>query len=324
MPPRAPVTVAELLTGLDQRGYRVVAGSAGLNKPITHRAVQRLGVALTGYTTHLETSRLQMLGNSESGYLQSLQPSQRAQVLEKVLSAGFPGLVMTAAHMPSPEMVGAANAWHVAVICTDQNSTDATEQINRELGQRLAPHEHRHGVLVDIYGIGVLLLGKSGIGKSELALELVAGGHRLVADDQVELWQSSPKVVTGMCPTSLGRHHLEIRGLGILNAKDLFGAAAVREQKRVELVAELVEWDPQGDYERVGDRDTYIELAGVQVQLVVLPVRSGRSLRLVIEVAARNALLRAQGTHSARNFVDRQHAALSNLRIDAAEGEAEE
>lgn len=311
MHPRPPVTVAELLAGLDAVAFQVVAGQAALDRPILHRNVQRLGVALTGYTEHLMADRLQMAGRSESGYLRSLAPEARAAVLGKVLGVGFPALVVTAGHRPSPELVAAAEAHAVALLCTDEESTDATERIERFLTRCLAPQESRHGVLVDIYGVGVLLLGKSGIGKSELALELVAAGHRLVADDQVHLLQTSPRVVTGTC-SALARHHLEIRGLGILNAKDLFGAAAVREQKRVELVVELVEWDPTVEYERVGERDAFTTLAGVAVRTVTLPVRPGRSLRVVLEVAARNNLLRIQGTHSARNFVDRLNAALGN------------
>jgi HPr kinase/phosphorylase len=307
----AAITVRELLDALGHGPYRVVAGHEGVDRPVRHRSVQRLGVALTGYTEHLVPDRLQLLGRSEGGYLASLDAERRAAVVDKVLAVGFPALVVTSGQAPSPELAFAAQANGVVLIRTDVESTEATDRINAILNLRLAPRETRHGALVDIYGIGVLLLGKSGIGKSELALELVASGHRLVADDLVQILQTSPRVVTGSCP-ELARHYLEIRGLGLLNAKDLFGAAAVRTRKRVELAVELVEWDPQVEYDRLGLDQETLTLAEVPVRKVTIPVRPGRSLRLVLEVAARNALLQGLGTHSARAFVQRQALALGH------------
>ncbi|MCA9544912.1 MAG: HPr(Ser) kinase/phosphatase [Myxococcales bacterium] len=299
------VTVGELLTVLDQAAdYHCVAGPQGLMRHVGQRTIQRVGVALTGYTEHLVPDRIQMLGRSESGYLASIGASERRAVLDALVSANFPALVITAGHDPAPELYELANTQGFALITTPEESVPATERINGYLSLRLAPHESLHGVLVDIYGVGVLLTGKSGIGKSELGLELVASGHRLVADDLVRLAQTSPRVVMGTSP-ELTRHHMEIRGLGILNIKDLFGAAAVRERKRVELVAELVEWNSEADYDRLGLESRHMELAGVPVRHVVLPVRPGRSLKLILEVAARNQLLQAQGTHSARAFADR-------------------
>jgi HPr kinase/phosphorylase len=168
-----------------------------------------------------------------------------------------------------------------------------------------------HAVLVDVFGVGVLILGKSGIGKSEVGLELVAAGHRLVSDDVVILEQESATVVVGFGP-DLTKFHMEIRGLGILNIKDLFGAASVRERKRVELICELVEWDPEADYDRVGLDTRRKDLAGVPVVHLTLPVRPGRSLKLIIEVAARDRLLKAQGTHSAQAFAARLDTMLKN------------
>ena len=172
------------------------------------------------------------------------------------------------------------------------------------LTERLTVSETVHGVLVDVYGVGMLLTGKSGIGKSEVALELISHGHRLVSDDVLHLQQVRPGVVVGHSP-DLTRHHMEIRGLGIINIRDLFGSAAVRERKRVEQIIELLEWDPSEAYDRLGLDTQYLTLAGVPVAHARLPVRPGRSMRLVIEVAARNRLLQAQGTHSARAFADR-------------------
>lgn len=302
---RAEVTVGELLAALAAHAeYTVAAGPQGLMRHINHRTIQRIGVAVTGYSEHLVSDRVQLIGRSESGYFDSIGPATRRQVFNTLFEVGFPAIIVTAGCTPPPELIALADAQGVPVLTTDEESDAATERINTFLAVKLARRETTHGVLVDVYGVGVLLKGKSGIGKSELGLELIAAGHRLVADDLVHLLQSNPKVVFGTSP-ELTRHHMEIRGLGILNIKDLFGAAAVRDRKRVELVAELVEWTHGADYDRLGLTTRYVELAGVPVRHITLPVRPGRSLRLILEVAARNELLAAQGMHSARAFADR-------------------
>ena len=170
------------------------------------------------------------------------------------------------------------------------------------LDERLAPRTRIHGVLVDVFEVGVLLLGKSGIGKSECALELVMRGHRLVADDVIECDYRPPGMVFGQ-PAALLRHHIEVRGLGILNIKDLFGVTAIRERKRVDLVVELQLWQPDAPYDRIGLDDRYRDVLGVSVREVVLPVRPGRNMSSIIEIAARNELLRQAGHHPAREFV---------------------
>lgn len=301
---RREVTVGELLDALGPRDYSLAAGPRGLGRRVLHATVQRIGVALTGHTEHLERDRLQMLGTSETAYLVTRSPEERRALLEHLARVGFPGLVVSAGNEPSPELYELAEQHGFALITTVEPSIEATDRINTALTHSLAPRETRHGVLLDVYGVGVLLIGKSGIGKSEVALELVAAGHRLVSDDVVLLTRHTRQVVVGSAP-DLTRHHMEIRGLGIINVKDLFGAAAVRERKRVELVCELVEWDPHAEYDRLGLDARHIELAGVPVKHVTLPVRPGRSLTTIIQVAARDRLLQMQGTHSARAFADR-------------------
>jgi HPr kinase/phosphorylase len=305
MPRRSEVTVGELLVAMAAHAdYTVAAGPQGLRRRVGRRTIQRIGVAVTGYCDHLVSDRVQLIGRSESGYFDSINPTQRTEVFAQLFQSGFSAIVVTSGCKPATELLAQANEHGTTVLLTTEESDTATERINTFLSLKLAHRETTHGVLMDIYGIGVLLTGKSGIGKSELGLELVAAGHRLVADDLVHLMQSSPKVVFGSSP-ELTRHHMEIRGLGILNIKDLFGSAAVRDRKRIELVAELVNWKQGADYERLGLATNHVELAGVPVRQVTLPVRPGRSLRLILEVAARNELLQAQGTHSARAFADR-------------------
>lgn len=303
--------VGELLDALTPfDSFRLIAGAEALTREIRHATIQRVGVALTGYVEHLDDDRVQMLGRSELGYLWSRATSERDNVLTVLMDVGFPAMVVTADGAIPPELIAKAAAAPCALIATSDESTVATERINRALHSLLTPRDSRHGVLVDVFGVGVLLMGKSGIGKSEVGLELVADGHRLVTDDVVLLEQESPHVVMGSGP-DLTRHHMEIRGLGILNIRDLFGAASVRERKRVELVCELVEWDNEAEYDRLGLDEQTMALAGVPVAHLVVPVRPGRSLKRILEVAARDRLLKVQGTHSAQAFAQRLRDLLS-------------
>lgn len=316
--PEAAMRVSELLDALQTYGtYRLLTGAEALIRGIHHRTIQRVGLGLTGYVEHLDDDRVQMFGRSEIGYLWSRATDERAAVLTALLDVGFPALVVTSGGEVPPELRELASETPCALIVTTDESTVATTRINRTLHQRLTPRDSRHGVLVDVFGVGVLLVGKSGIGKSEVGLELVADGHRLVSDDIVLLEQESPHVVLGSSP-DLTRHHMEIRGLGILNIRDLFGAASVRDRKRVELVCELEDWNPEREYDRLGLDEQTIELAGVEVPHVVVPVRPGRSLKRILEVAARDRLLKAQGTHSAQAFSARLRTMLAR-RVRPAE-----
>lgn len=298
------MSVGDLVEGLGPFGYQLVAGHAARPRAIRQLTIQRVGVALTGHTEHLEHDRVQMMGQSELDYLWSQSPESRQFILNALARADFPALVVTSGKEPPPELCGLGDDRGFAVIATDEPSTVATERVNAHLHHKLAVRETMHGVLVDVFGVGVIILGKSGIGKSEVGLELVAAGHRLVSDDVVILEQESDTVVVGSGP-DITRFHMEIRGLGIVNIKDLFGAASVRERKRVELICELVEWDPEAHYDRVGLDTRRLSLARVPVPHLTLPVRPGRSLKLIIEVAARDRLLKAQGTHSAQAFAER-------------------
>lgn len=310
------VTVGEVLRA---RGiadeFRIVAGANDLDRAVRSRSVQRLGVALTGYVEHVDRDRIQIAGNAESGYLATLTPSDRLQLLASVVRAGFPAVVVTSGRPPPPELVELCNIHHVVLITTAVSTAEAVVRLDEYLHRRLAPRESRHGTMVDVYGVGVLLLGKSSIGKSEVALELVEAGHRLVADDVVLLGQEAPGVLVAT-GEPLARHLMDIRGLGIINVRELFGAAAVRERKRVELAVELVDWTEEADVDLLGLDTRRMELAGVQVPHLRIPVRPGRSLKVIVEVAARNQLLIAQGTHAARAFSDRLNRRLAGDPAD--------
>ena len=305
------VTVGEVLrAGTIRQHFTVVAGASGLDRQVRSKSIQRLGVGLTGYTQHLDAHRIQLIGQSETGYLGTLRPFKRLQILSHLFSVGFPAVVITTGLDAPTELTELAELHHCVIISTQLESADAIALLNATLSAKLSPRESMYGCLLDVYGIGVLITGKSGIGKSELALELVESGARLVADDVVVLYQLTGGLIVGTS-TELARHHMEIRGIGIINVKDLFGAAAVRERKRVEIVVELMDWDPDAEYDRLGVETLHINIAGVPIPHLTIPVRPGRSLRLIVEVAARNRLLQAQGIHSAQAFTERLTMLLS-------------
>jgi HPr kinase/phosphorylase len=219
-------------------------------------------------------------------------------------------LIVTKGIQPTPEMVAAAEASAVPLLRTSHLSSVFIEQIQNYLEDVLTAQASMHGVLLDVFGVGILLLGKSGIGKSEIALDLVMRGHRLVADDIVDVKRRMQKAVYG-AGSEIIKHHMEIRGLGIINIKDLFGVASIRERKKIEIVMELVEWDPAVEYDRLGVEDRKYRILDVEIAMLVVPVRPGRNMTTIIEVAARNHLLKQQGHHSALEFQERLNRAIA-------------
>jgi HPr kinase/phosphorylase len=260
---------------------------------------------------------VQVLGATEMTYLERLEPESRAGAVAGLLAADIPCLVVTKGLAVPALLVDEAERRGVPLLRTPISSSSLIAGIGAYLEQRLAPGTTLHGVLLDILGVGVLLTGKSGIGKSECGLDLVQRGHRLVADDAVRLTRREPATLLGT-GAELIRHHMEIRGLGIINVKDLFGITAVREVKAVDLMIELVEWDPAGDQDRLGFDEPAQEILGVPVPFIRMPVRFGRNMTTIIEVAARNHLLKSAGHHSARVFRERLEAELAQgIRVGA-------
>jgi HPr kinase/phosphorylase len=292
---------------------KLVAGAEGLSRLVTSVELQKPALALAGHQQSLHPERIQVLGRSELSYLASLDETVVAARLKEICAAGPPCVVLTWGQAPTEAVEQACRAASVPVFSTPQSTADFIDNTKEFLVERLGPTATTHGVLVDVFGVGVLLLGKSGIGKSEVALDLVLRGHRLVADDIVEIRRSSSFVVVGSGP-ELIKHHLEIRGLGILNVKDLFGIAAVRDSKRIDLVVELEEWNELEEYDRLGVDEQSHRFLGVDVPLIQLPVRPGRNMSTIIEVAARNQLLKTRGHHSARQFQDRLVRAIADGR----------
>ena len=300
------ITVGELLERAELE-VTAVAGQAGLDRVVTVPRIQKPGLALTGWPEQLHPGRVLVLGATEVDYLRDHQPARHLG-LATLLASDPACIVVCRGLAPPEELVAAAGLHGVPVMVSMLPTADFITSVTGWMSDRLAPSTDMHGVLMDVLGIGVLLLGKSGIGKSETALDLVVRGHRLVADDVIKIRRQGNHVV-GRGAGIIG-HHMEIRGLGIINVKDLFGISAVRDTKKIELVVELREWKEGEEYDRLGFDDRFDRILEVAVAAVQLPVRPGRNLATLIEVAARNQLLKIQGTHSARAFRDQLHRAM--------------
>jgi HPr kinase/phosphorylase len=298
--------------GLD---LELLAGGDGLDRRITTPHPQKTGLALSGFDAYLRAGRVLIFGESEIRYLESLDRLDRAGVLERILQYALPCVLITNGFDPPAEMLIEADRAGVPLLRTRIGTPDAMSRLSALLDGYLSARSTIHGVLLDILGLGVLVTGESGIGKSECALDLVVRGHRLVADDAVDLRCRAESFVLGSCP-ELTRHHLEIRGLGLINVQDMFGIASTRASKRVELVVQLERWEPGREYDRLGLEDRFFEVLGIRIPMVTMPVAPGRNIAILVEVAARNQLLRANGYHAARRLVQRVDSALDLARVD--------
>jgi HPr kinase/phosphorylase len=310
---------AEILRSpaLEDLEMRVVAGETGFSRAISWGRIQRPGLALAGFIPYIKPGRIQILGESELNYLDTMPEDIRRERIVAICALPVAAFVITKAQVPPEDIVRECRLRGIPLLVSDQTTSVVIQSITQVLEDELAPSTTLHGVLVDVYGMGVLLLGESGIGKSECALDLVHRGHRLVADDAVNIRRYPSGALVGRAAEMI-RYHMELRGIGIINIKHLFGVSAVRASKSVELVIELQRWDPTKKYDRLGlDGETYTILER-EVPLLRLPVASGRNLALLIEIAARNELLKSQGYDAAKEFARRVDEEIA--RNAAAEG----
>lgn len=303
----SPITVGELLQRAEL-SVTAVAGTTGLHRTVTAPRIQKPGLALTGWPEQLHEGRVLVIGGTEIDYLAD-HPDARTKGLSTLFASDPACVVVCRGLAPPTELRDTAEARGVPLLVSALVTADFIAAVTAWMHERLAPAMEVHGVLIDVLGIGVLVLGKSGIGKSETALDLVVRGHRLVADDVITIRRQGKDVVGR--GTGLLGHNMEIRGLGIINIKDLFGIAAVRETKKIDLVVELREWQDGEEYDRLGFDDRHDDMLGVQVASLRLPVRPGRNLATLVEVAARNQLLKHEGHHSAKAFRDALSAAMT-------------
>ncbi|MFB3853613.1 MAG: HPr(Ser) kinase/phosphatase [Vicinamibacterales bacterium] len=300
------VTVRAVLARAEAFGLalELLSGGDGLDGNVSSPHLQKTGLALAGFHEYLQPGRILLFGQSEIRYLESLDSDARIRTLRRAFTRSVPCLVLTGGFAPPPELLVESERASVPVVLTPLGTPAAIAKMTAALDDILAERTTIHAVLMDILGLGVLITGESGIGKSECALDLVARGHRLVADDTVEIRRRFETILIGTCP-ELTRNHMEIRGLGLINVRDLFGVASVRSSKRVELVVRLERWEAGREYERLGIDESFYEILGLRVPLVTMPVAPGRNVSIVVEVAARNQLLRARGHHAARRFAAR-------------------
>ncbi len=270
---------------------------------LTVEDVARPGLQLAGYFDHFEPMRLQVLGNVEISYLQKLDEKERSVVFDRLFSYKFPALLIARNMPPSPECLEMAKKHNITVLRSPEVTSTIVSAIIAYLKAELAPRITRHGVLVEVYGEGLLLIGDSGIGKSEAAVELLKRGHRLIADDAVEIRRVSSNSLVGTAP-NLIRNYIELRGIGIVNVAKLFGMGAVKAENEINLVINIVPWKTYEVYDRLGLEDQHMDILGVQIPMNTIPITPGRNLAVILEVAAMNNRQRKMGYNPAREFTE--------------------
>jgi HPr kinase/phosphorylase len=312
------ISVGEFLAHAPpQLALGVLAGAEGLDlRQLTTARIQKLGLAFAGFTHYVHAGRLQIVGQSEIWFLNQLTTDKRREAIGNLGLEKISCVLVTKGLEPPLEMIEACRKAGLPLLGTPLVSSITITLVTDYLQERLAPRAVRHGVLMDVYGLGVLIEGASGIGKSECALDLVARGHRLVSDDVVEVRRIGQERIIGNAPELL-REHLEIRGLGIINIRDLFGVSAVSTTKNIDLSIKLERWDEAGaSVDRLGIDVQAVEILGVQIPQVLIPVSPGRNLSTLVETAVRVQMLRARGYDAARNFVARHTEILSQETKD--------
>lgn len=279
--------------------FKMVAGADGLRKRITSGRVQKTGLALANFLDCVSQERVQVLGRTEMLFLEQLPDKPRLEMLENLLSCEIACFVITGGEKVPTYLIEAADRKSTPVFTTTMESTEAIDLITHFLDLQLAVSTQMHGDLLDIFGLGVLLIGESGVGKSECALELVTRGHRLVADDVVEIVLVENEVLIGACAPNI-RYLMELRGIGLIDVKELFGVGSVRESKKIELVIKLEPWKEDVTYSRLGLKERHYTIFGIKLPYVIMPVAPGRNLGILVELAARNQLLKLKGIHVAK------------------------
>lgn len=282
-------------------------------KYITVPDINRPALQLTGYFDHFDSVRVQIIGYVEYTYLQTLGKEQKKEVYKQLLAYGIPCLIYTTEILPDEELLKQANETGTPVLSTDKKTSPFQAEVIRWLNVQLAPCISIHGVFVDVYGVGVLIRGESGIGKSEVALELIKRGHRLVADDAVEIRKVSDDTLVGSAP-NITKHLIEVRGIGIVDIKSLFGVQSIRETQNIDLVITLEEWDKKREYDRLGLEEEYTEFLGNKVQCHTIPIRPGRNLAVIVESTAINHRQKQMGYNAAQELYRRLQESLTQRR----------
>jgi len=276
----------------------------GYDKPLVNSLMHRPGLALAGYTERFAHNRTQVLGQTEISYLNSLDDAQLEERMQRLFSYDVPLFIVTKGMTPPKLFLDHATRTQTPVIQTNLSTTELITRLTIYLDNIFAPQTTIHGSLVDVYGVGLLYTGKSGIGKSECALDLVERGHRLVADDVVKITKKASEVIVGSAVEKIG-HHMEVRGIGIIDIEKLFGIRAIRLQKRIEVEVRLESWDEKKEYDRLGIDEHRTSILGVEIPVVVIPVSPGKNITVISEVISMNHMLKVYGENTAQRFIQR-------------------
>jgi HPr kinase/phosphorylase len=285
----------------DALNLKCIAGRGGLVRELKVPEINRPGLELSGFYDNFAWQRIQIFGRGETAYLAKLEREGKRDTLEQFFVSDVPCCVFTHQQQPTGDFVELAERTGCPVLQTDLSSSEFTTRVIRVLSNIFAPKQSIHGVLVEVFGIGVLILGDSGVGKSEAALALIERNHRLVADDLVEIRRIGGNILMGT-GSGVSSHHMEIRGLGIINITHLFGVGAIRDKKQIQVAVKLEEWDAAKSYDRIGAEENFIDILGVQVPYLTIPVKPGRNIPILIETAAMNERLKKMGYYSAKEF----------------------
>lgn len=281
---------------------RCIGGRKGLSREIAIPDLNRPGLALSGFYDSFAYQRIQIFGRGEVAYLRKLAEEGKTDTIEKMFDYPIPCCIFTHNLSPDHTFFEIAERAQCPVLQTDLPSAEFSSRVLRILSNIFAPQKSIHGVLVEVFGVGILILGDSGVGKSEAALELIERGHRLVADDVVDIRCVNGNILMGAGANKIIGHHMEIRGLGIINITHLFGVGAIRDKKQVQLVVQLEEWDSEKMYDRLGTQEETMDLLGVKIPRLIIPVKPGRNIPIIIETAAMNERLKKMGYYSAKEF----------------------
>lgn len=294
----------------EEQGFTLLHTSAAYaRETITTADLNRPGLQLAGFYDYFDPYRLQIIGCVETTYLQTLSSEERRVRFEDFMRHPIPGLVICHEMEPLPECMEMAQKYDRNVFLTQEDTSRLMARLIASLSMHLAPRITRHGVLVEIFGEGVLIIGDSGVGKSETALELIKRGHRLVADDAVEIRRTDINTLIGTAPEMI-RYYMELRGIGVINARQIYGVGAVKPENRIDLVVNMEPWDDDRAYDRLGLGTEYYDILDVKVPMVTIPVRPGRNLAVILELAAMNNRQKNMGYNAAQALADNHDAAI--------------
>ena len=306
------VSIKEIIRDLD---LNVVYMPENKDYYVYSQDINRPGLQFAGYFEDFAYERIQIVGKTEYNYFSYIDDEKRREVLDKFFSHEIPVFIVSRNLEVRPDVIEFAKKYNRIILSTKRNTTRLINRLSNYLDSKLAPQTTIHGVLVDIYGIGVLIKGESSIGKSETALELIQRGHRLVADEAVEIRRTSKKTLVGTSPENI-RHFIELRGIGIINARRIFGMGAIKQSEKIDMVINMEIWDPNKAYDRMGLDSEYTEIMGVKVPVTTIPVHPGRNLSMIIEVAAMNNRQKKMGYNAALEL-------LENLGMSVGEEEVQ-